>query len=83
MSRRSRNPGAPSAMPRGATKEKPRSIRTVAAESKANNTGETAPVTLGPGPMLQRRASGSIRFVEEVKRLFTRYKGVGQVDTYG
>ncbi|XP_037291658.2 calcium-activated chloride channel regulator 1 isoform X1 [Rhipicephalus microplus] len=55
------NPGAPSAMPRSATKEKPQSIRTVAVEFRANNTGETAPVALGQGHMLQRRASGSLR----------------------
>lgn len=55
------NSGAPCAMPRGVTKEKPRSIGTVAAESRANNTRQAAPVTLAPEHMLQRRASGSIR----------------------
>ncbi|XP_054918071.1 uncharacterized protein [Dermacentor andersoni] len=53
--------GGPSAMARRATKEKPRSVDTVAAESRANNIGEKAPVTSGPEPMLQRRASSSIR----------------------
>ncbi|XP_075555215.1 uncharacterized protein LOC142587809 isoform X2 [Dermacentor variabilis] len=53
--------GGPSAMARSTTKEKPRSVDTVAAESRANNIGEKAPATSGPEPMLQRRASGSIR----------------------
>ncbi|XP_065291871.1 calcium-activated chloride channel regulator 1-like isoform X1 [Dermacentor albipictus] len=53
--------GGPSAMARSATKEKPRSVDTVAAKSRANNIGEKAPATSGPEPMLQRRASGSIR----------------------
>ncbi|KAH6948022.1 hypothetical protein HPB50_022460 [Hyalomma asiaticum] len=56
------NSGAPSVTPHGVMREKPRSIRTVSAESRANNTAEkSAAAMVGQEPTLQRRASGSVR----------------------
>lgn len=56
------NSGAPTVTPHGVMREKPRSIRTVSAESRANNTAEkSAAAMVGQEPTLQRRSSGSVR----------------------